>query len=225
MINRMMKQSIDLYATRQFVEANAGFREILNLDPDNELANEYERKSHTKIQNQKQQAIVEANGLADRGEYTAAVAALERALRLDPDDNHLKNRIAELQTKQNEEERGQQRIVAQVQTSTARSSVDASVLQPKYNEGLKYFQDGDFDRAVRRLHEVWVVEPGYHNVTELLTKAYLFIGMKKYSEEKYQEAIVTWERALTVDPDNVKAKRYLRKAKEEASRLSSVEND
>jgi Tfp pilus assembly protein PilF len=102
--------------------------------------------------------------------------------------------------------------------------VDVSVLQPKYSEGLRYFENGDFDRAVRRLHEVWVIEPNFHNVTEILTKAYLFIGMKQYSEENYRDAIVTWERALTVDPGNVKAKRYLRKAKDEASRLSSVQD-
>jgi cytochrome c-type biogenesis protein CcmH/NrfG len=49
--------------------------------------------------------------------------------------------------------------------------------------------------------------------------------MKQYSEENYREAIVTWERALTVDPGNVKAKRYLVKAKDEASRLSSVNDE
>jgi tetratricopeptide (TPR) repeat protein len=227
MVNRMMKQSIDLYATRRFIEANAGFREILNLDPDNELATEYERKSHTNIQNQKQKAVIEANGLADRGEYAGAIAALERALRFDLDDGLLKDRIGELHAKQVEaaRENEQQQRVARAQTPTVRPSVDVSVIQPKYSEGLKYFEEGDFDGAVRRLHEVWIVEPGYHNVTELLTKAYLFIGMKEYSEENYQEAIITWERALTIDPDNVKAKRYLRKAKEEASRLSSVEDE
>jgi len=227
MIDRMMKQSIDLYATRRFVDANAGFREILNLDPRNKLATEYEKKSHTNIQNQKQTAIVEANGLADRGDYEAAVVALERALRLDPGDGHIKDRILELRQKQVNSERisEQQTQPLRAQPAPQRRSVDSSVLLPKYSEGLRHFEDGDFDGAVRRLHEVWVVEPNFHNVTEILTKAYLFIGMKQYSEENYQEAIVTWERALTVDPGNVKAKRYLVKAKDEASRLSSVDDE
>ncbi|MGD8413815.1 MAG: hypothetical protein PVF33_06265 [Candidatus Latescibacterota bacterium] len=227
MVNRMMKQSIDLYAARRFVEANAGFREILNLDPENELAKEYEQKSHTNIRNQKQQAVVEANGLADRGDFAAAIAVLKRALGLDPSDDHIRNRIHELQQKLAEAERAQERPIqppARAQAPEVRRSVDVSVLQPKYSEGLRYFENGDFDRAVRRLHEVWVIEPNFHNVTEILTKAYLFIGMKQYSEENYRDAIVTWERALTVDPGNVKAKRYLRKAKDEASRLSSVQD-
>jgi tetratricopeptide (TPR) repeat protein len=226
MIDRMMKQSIDLYATRRFVEAQAGFREILNLEPDHKLAAEYERKSHTNIRNQKQPAIIEANGLADRGQYAAAISELERALRLDPTDDHVKKRIRDLQTKRVEAERaGAQRVQhAPPKPLQVTRSVDASTLQPIYNEGLRDFEKGDFDAAVRRLHEVWVVEPQFHNVTEILTKAYLFIGMKQYSEEDYQDAIVTWERALTVDPDNVKAKRYLMKAKEEVSRLGSVED-
>jgi tetratricopeptide (TPR) repeat protein len=224
MIERMMKQSIDLYASRRFVESNAGFREILNLDPENKLAKEYEQKSYTNIQNQKQSAVVEANGLVDKAEYAAAVSVLERALRLDPGDDHLRNRIKELQARQSQADRLRERESKDtpVQVPPARPTADAGVLQPKYSEGLEAFEKGDFDGAVRRLHEVWLVDPGYHNVTELLTKAYLFIGMKQYSEEDYQQAIVTWERALIVDPDNLKAKRYLRKAREEANRLSSV---
>jgi tetratricopeptide (TPR) repeat protein len=227
MINRMLKQSIDLYASRRFVEAQAGFREILNLDPDNRLAAEYDRKSSTNIRNQKQSAIIEANGLADRGEYAAAISTLVRALRLDPDDGHIRERIRDLQQRQIDAEKARERkaLGGPIGVEHGTLSVGASMLRSKYNEGLRNFEKGDFDAAVRRLHEVWVVEPDYHNVTELLTKAYLFIGMKQYSEENYRDAIVTWERALTVDPDNVKAKRYLRKAKEEASRLSNVDNE
>jgi tetratricopeptide (TPR) repeat protein len=225
MIEHMMKRSIDLYAARRFVEARAGFQEVLNLAPGNELASEYERKSHTQIENQKQKLILEANNLADRGEYAAAAGALEQALRFGPDER-ISARISELQAKQRNEERRQTASspLPAGAATRGRSNVDPTVLEPRYNEGLRYFEKGEFDDAVRRFQEGWAIAPDFHNVTELLTKAYLFMGMQKYSEEKYEEAIVIWERALTVDPDNPKAKRYLQKAKEEASRLSSVNN-
>jgi tetratricopeptide (TPR) repeat protein len=233
MIDRMLKRSIDLYATRRFVEAQAGFREVLNLNPDNKLAAEYEQKSYANIQNLKHRLVVEANNLADRGDYAAAVNALEQAQHYDPSDESLVARIHELDAKQREAERRQAARDRATATPRVRPpvaspkspAVDRSLLEPKYNEGLRSFEKGDFDAAVRRFHEVWAVAPDFHNVQELLTKAYLFMGMKKYSEEKYGEAIVIWERALTVAPDNSKAKRYLQKAKEEASRLGRVNDE
>lgn len=233
MIDRMLKRSIDLYATRRFIEAQAGFREILNLDPDNKLAAEYEQKSHANVQNLKHRLIVEANNRADRGDYAAAVTALKKAQRYAPSDKSLTSRIDELEAKQREAERRQEARDKAPAAPPARPAVasprtpavDLSLLEPKYNEGLRYFDKGNFDAAVRRFHEVWVVAPDFHNVQDLLTKAYLFIGMQKYSEENYEEAIVIWERALNVAPDNVKAKRYLQKAKEEASRLGRVNDE
>ena len=231
MINRMLKRSIDLYASRKFVEARAGFREVLRLAPDNQLANEYEQKAHENIQNQKQVLIAEANDLSDRGSYVAAVGALERAQALDPEDASLAVTIGEMHRRQQQAE--QQRLETSREKSLSavtpalrrkRAAYDPMLLEPRYSEGLRYFDEGRYDEAVRRFHDIWAAAPDYHNVTALLTKTYLFMGMKKYSEENYREAIINWEKALTVDPDNPKARRYLLKARDEAGRLSKVKN-
>jgi tetratricopeptide (TPR) repeat protein len=231
MIDGMLKRSIDLYASRQFIEARAGFHEVLRLAPYNTLANEYEQKANINIQNQKQALVIEANGLAKRGSYEAAIDAVKEAKVLDPDDVSLDGRIAELRRKQQIVE---QQSVAEAQeksspaTTTAHRqqgrAYDSTLLEPKYNEGLRYFNDGQYEEAARRFYEIWAAAPEYHNVTDLLTKTYLFIGMKKYSEENYREAIINWEKVLTVDPDNPKARRYLLKARDEAGRLSKVKN-
>ena len=65
----------------------------------------------------------------------------------------------------------------------------------------------------------------FHNLTALLTKAYLLVGMNYYSAQNYKEAISVWEMALSVDPDNRKVRRYLSKANEEVRRLDRVFND
>lgn len=231
MIDRMLKRSIDLYASRKFVEAQAGFREVLRLDPENRLAAEYEQKAHANITNQLHKLILEANNLADRGEYASALSTLEHVLRLSPDDEDVAARIEELRAKQREERRQGERVSKAPApsrppvTRQPRRSVDTSVLDSKYKDGLRSFDKGDFDVAVRQFQQVWAVAPDYHNVTELLTKAYLFMGMKKYSEEDYPGAIAIWEKVLTIDPDNSKARRYLLKAKEEMGRLSNVDNE
>jgi cytochrome c-type biogenesis protein CcmH/NrfG len=43
--------------------------------------------------------------------------------------------------------------------------------------------------------------------------------MNYYSEQQYSKAIQVWERALAVDPDNSKARRYISKANEIVSKL------
>ena len=98
-------------------------------------------------------------------------------------------------------------------------------LEAKYRRGLEYFEQGQFQAAANLLMEVWSVAPAFRNATDLLTKAYLYMGMKLYSEERYDEAIRLWERILTIDPGNTKAKRYLSRTREEASRLTGVKDE
>lgn len=227
MVHRMLKRSIDLYASRHFVEALAGFREVLRLDPGNKLASEYEQKSSVNVQDAKRALELEAKKLADRGDFTLAIASLQDALRLTPGDQAITARIEALKPKQAAETARRDAASGPAAPSTiapVRPAVDAAVLEPKFNEGLRFFEKGDFDAAAVRLQEVWTLAPDFHNVRELLAKTYLFIGMKMYSEEKYGEAITTWEKALMVDPGNPKARRYLLKAREEESRLGSVNN-
>ena len=227
MVDRMLKRSIDLYASRQFVEALAGFREVLNLDPANKLALEYEQKSSINVRDAKRALELEAAKLADRGDFTSAIASLRDALRLAPGDEAIMARIDVLERKRTAEAARREAASAPApasKTAPVEPSVDVAALEPKFNEGLRFFEKGDFDAAVVKLQEVWTVAPDFHNVRELLAKTYLFIGMKMYSEERYGEAITTWERALTVDPGNPKARRYLLKAREEESRLGSVNN-
>lgn len=224
MIDRMLKHAIDLYASRRFVEALASFREILRLDGDHALAAEYEQKANINIKNRKQALIVQSNNLADRGDLGGAINALEKARGYDPNDNWIGGRIETLNRALREAVKTKPSEIPEQPRAKPSpvSAADRATLEPKYQEGLRYFEKGDFDSAVKRFAEVWTVDPNYHNVVELLTKTHLFTGMKMYSEGRYQEAIKAWEKALTVDPANVKAKRYLRKAREESTRLGSV---
>lgn len=231
MIDGMLKRAIDLYAARRFTEALSGFREILRLAPQNDLAVEYEQKTRVNVENLKRALIVEANGLAAQGDLAAAIAALEKAQVYDPDDAGLAARTESLRKEHRQAAATAGRIGKPVDTSasqpvfTSQRSVDPVVLEPKYKAGMQYFDEGDFDSAIRYFTEIWTVAPGFHNVKELLTKAHLFTGMKMYSEGRYEEAIRAWELALAVDPANTKASRYLRKAREESRKLGSVNNE
>ena len=69
-----------------------------------------------------------------------------------------------------------------------------------------------------------MADANYPNAAEWLTKAYLFKGMRLYSQENYSEAVKYWKRALNVDPDNPKVKRYLEKIREEVGDVAGLSN-
>jgi tetratricopeptide (TPR) repeat protein len=223
MVDHMTRSSIDLYAEGRYVEALAGFEEVVRLDPNNQLAREYEQKSHANIQNAVQRLVLRARSRADRGEFTAAISDIEEALGFRPGDPTLTAELEELQRRRRSAIESR-REAAMTGGSTRHSTptVDTKILDAKFERGMKHFEAGRFEDAARELLEVWSVAPDFRNVTDPLSRAYLFMGMQVYSEERYDEAIRIFEKIVAIDPANLKAQRYLHKTREEASRLTGV---
>ena len=107
---------------------------------------------------------------------------------------------------------------------TEKPRVDPAVLEPNYNKAMKYFNAGNFDKAIEVFLEVWRLDPDFHDVAALLSKAYLLLGMTAYSDGDYTEAIRLWEKVLAIDPGNSKARRYLTRVRKEVSELTEVRN-
>lgn len=225
MLNDLLKTSIDLYAERRFVEALAGLEQVLELAPNSAIAVEYADKCRMNIDAEVKRLHADAESRAKRGDYDGAIAVLKSALQYKPDDRALLAGIARY------EERRDQTAAAAEQTridpppaspAPESASVENKVLDEQYRRGMAKFNAGDFNGAIRSLAVVWTADPDYHNVRDLLAKAYIFVGMEYYSDNKHAEAIETWRKALNVDPDNEKAARYLGKAEEELQKLRGV---
>jgi tetratricopeptide (TPR) repeat protein len=226
LIEQTLKNAIDLYAESRYVAALSGFEEVLRLKPDHRLAKEYAYKTRANIGNVVQHLRLQARSFADRGQYDSAAAALRQALAYLPDDEQLRAELAGVEQKRaHEQARGgaaRTSPSAGERPPASRPPIDADALDEKFERGIRHFDAGEFEQAAGLLAAVWTVAPDYRNVTEPLTRAYLFMGMQVYSQERYAEAIRIWERILAIDPANVKAQRYLQKTREEASRLSGV---
>jgi tetratricopeptide (TPR) repeat protein len=104
------------------------------------------------------------------------------------------------------------------------SSAQYEVLHKKYVGGVNFFRKGDFANAIRTLTPVWSWDPQYLNISMYLSRACTMSGLEHYANQQYDAAIEMWTRALAVDPSNRKAKRYLKRAKEEARKLSETAN-
>lgn len=228
MLAQLLKTSIDLYAERRFTEALSGFDEALRIDPNTRFALEYAEKCRVSIDEQVRRHRADAAARAKRGDYEGAASALQSALEYTPDDPAIRKELEGYKRQRDEAN------IALLNASTGTAPPAAQggapsgdvdkALDQHYRSGMASFNAGDFKVAIASFVKVWTVQPDYYSVSDLLTKAYLFVGMGLYSDHKYAEAIEAWEKALTVDPTNSKAKRYLSKAHEELQRLSGAYN-
>lgn len=229
LINRMLKNSIDKYAEKHYLEALLGFEEILNIDPSHTLANEYKQKTLLTIENIKQQKITLAGTLAEKKDYDGAINAMEDALYYAKDDPNIIAEINSLKRKKQAEFTSVAKLdsgprIPKQSTPVKEVRVDKSVLDELYRVGMRHFESGNFEDATQAFQKLWTLDPQYHHVSKLLTKAYLLMGMRLYSNEEYEEAVNIWEKSLKIDPNNLKAKRYLIKTREEMEKLGGVSN-
>jgi tetratricopeptide (TPR) repeat protein len=221
-VNRLLKTAIDLYAERRFPEALGGFDEALAIAPQHALALEYRDKCKANIRTEVERHRRAARQFAARDDYEQAIQSLRSALEYGRDaaielEIVRYTRLFKDQSKVDPPPPPVDPIV--------KPKPDNAHLEGRYLSGMQYFDKGDYPRAIEQLSEVWTVDPMFHNVTTMLSRAYLFVGMNYYAEQNYVQAIKMWEKALTVDPDNTKAERYLRKASEEARKLGGLKDE
>jgi tetratricopeptide (TPR) repeat protein len=221
-IDKLLNTAIDLYAERRFGEALSAFNEVLKINREHPLALEYRDKCEVNIRNQVQRLVAEARALAESDDYESAIRLLRQALAYHPDDGTIVaeiDRYKKALADKNTAEAAPPTVVTPKPKPVLPPQVNRPALERKYNEGMRSFNKGDFNAAIKSLSEVWTQDPSFHNVSPLLVKAYLLVGMNYYSEQQYSKAIQVWERALAVDPDNSKARRYISKANEIVSKL------
>jgi tetratricopeptide (TPR) repeat protein len=224
LLTELMKTSIDLYAERRFAEALTGFEQALVVAPNARLAIEYAEKCRMNIEGAVRQCRANADERAARGDYHGAIAALESALEYKPDDPAILVELEGYKRRRDGIAAAGKKTVSPLPSATTvgTDAVEDKTLDESYRKGMTLFNAGDFEGAIGALLKVWTARPDYYNVSDLLAKAYMFVGMGFYSENKYEKAIETWQKALNVDPSNDKAKRYLSKAEEELQKLRGV---
>jgi tetratricopeptide (TPR) repeat protein len=222
LVNKLLSSSIDLYAAGQYAEALRAFEEVLELDESNTLARQYRDKSRIQLNAAVDNLIDRARAATHESDYEAALALLERASRMDASNDDIAVAMDDIYRQRDEQEHAD---VSRPVVAPREAPPNHSELQAKYLQGLNEFNGGRFDTAVQLLTEVWMGDSGFDEAAALLTRAHLLLGMRQYSQDHYDLAIQQWRRALDVDPDNIKAKRYIRRAEEEIRRLDRVAND
>ncbi len=161
-----------------------------------------------------------ASSAYDRGDYKVAITCLDSALVLFPDHKwcldlkkRAKDKLAEQATlarKQNAEE------------SKTLSPKLAQEVSAEYEQARQLFEAGNLDKAITRWENVERLAPDYQNVRQYLVKAYKFVGVELYGQNKLQEAIDIWDKAARLDPDNTEIKDYIKRSESEIRKLKEL---
>ena len=137
-------------------------------------------------------------GLAylQQGEYELAIAELESAVRLNPKGTESQHRLEEA------------RAALQGQP-TPTSQVRLEAAATYYEEAKVLFEQGRWDEAIGRLETVLVLDPSYRraDIGTMLFESFFNMGVELRDENRLEEAILRWDRALEIRPGDVRVKR------------------
>jgi len=95
-------------------------------------------------------------------------------------------------------------------------------VQTLYNRAQADFNRGNLVQAIASWEEVERLVPGFNAVREYLLKAYRFVGIDLYGQNRLTEALEIWEKALKIAPDNAEIAAYARRTRGEIEKLKEV---
>ncbi len=98
-------------------------------------------------------------------------------------------------------------------------------VQHSYDQAQTAFNRGDLSQAIEAWEEVERLAPGYQSVREYLLKAYRFVGVDLYGQNRLREALTIWEKALKVAPNNSEIAAYARRTRNEIEKLKELSYD
>jgi len=121
--------------------------------------------------------------------YELARAEFELAMQLDPKNRDAATKLAEVDA-----------LLGSQPTATSAMSHQTAILL--YNEARQLYNQGDWEGVITKLEQVRALEPEYEHdqVTTLLVEAYHNAGRRLVDENRLEEAIRYFNRALELRP-------------------------
>ncbi len=226
-IQSKLDQGAKLYRNGKWSEAILLWNEVLKLDPQNKKALRYIQRAEKKLSGETKESPTETSLaqtkektpaaflregilLYREGKYTPAIKKWNKVLVKDPNNEKAKRYIERALKKQAElglvdtpptivEAEEQPTKITEAPPILPKKMVTTAI-KPKIKPEIK-------PKVITPKKEV-ALTPKQKG------KKLLEQGKKLYRKENYQEAINKWEQAVQIDPMNLAAKRYIKRAKE-----------
>lgn len=104
----------------------------------------------------------------------------------------------------------------------ALSASDRRDLDALYARGNAAVKEGRIDDALRDWETVWRRKPDYPGVAERLEQEYRVRGLEAFSDDRLDDAVALWKKALAVDPTDETTLGYLARAREQQARSDEI---
>jgi tetratricopeptide (TPR) repeat protein len=109
--------------------------------------------------------------------------------------------------------------------SAAVSAQDRRDAEALYESGLARFEAGDAEGAMRDWQRALESFPGHRESRERLCAEHLTRGLAAFSRGALEEAILSWETAVRLDPEDSRATGYLQRAREQLARSDEIREE
>jgi hypothetical protein len=115
-------------------------------------------------------------------------------------------------------------LIAFILSATAMAHSPAEI-EAAYSSGMSLMEEGDLAGALPLLEEVQKEKPGYKKVRQHLITLYRFVGIDHYSNHRFDEAVIFWQKILIIDPGNEEVERYIERTKNEQKMMAKLQGE
>jgi len=228
-------QGAIFYIRGDWGKAIGQWENAIKNDPSNEELSEFMKIANKR--RQEEEALEKAEILYrdvlaqyDEGKINEAIKQLETVIKLNPEHKKAREYLTRVREK----------LAAIKKEEVARR--DRESIDKHYFQGIDYYAEGKFQKAIKEWEEVLKIEPTHAGAKEYLEKArdkivqagsqkrktksttrkaeeekaevYYKQGINYYVAGKFKEAIGQWEEVLKMEPSHKGAIEYIAKAKE-----------
>ncbi len=226
--NKHFRLGLDYYSVNEYILARAEWRNVLEIDPENEEALEWQRKTQEKLDERLRF-------------YISAAAEHERAGRL-PESIGEWNIVRMIDPENAEAPAAIERIKI-LMDSMSRDYIEANRKLETidfFDRAVTAFVEGRYEDAIDLARRVLQLDPAHAEAKGLINRAQrrmkplsdeekerirtLWVeGLKYFSQKEYAKAIDIWERILDINPFNESVRENIEDAKERLKILESSE--
>ncbi|MCK4548871.1 MAG: PorV/PorQ family protein [Candidatus Krumholzibacteria bacterium] len=228
LINKHSDLGLGYYIDNEYILSRAEWRNVLKIDPENEQALEYQRRTQEKLDEQLQSHITKAAAHERAGRLLEAIGEWNIVRMIDPENAKATAAIKRIKGRMD---------------SMSRDYEDASrrlEMIDLFDRAMTAFTEGRYKDAVALAREVLQLDPSNAEAKELINRAErrmnplsdeekeqvrtLFVeGLEYFTQKEYVKAIDIWDRILQIDPDNESIRANIEDAKERLKIIESSE--
>jgi tetratricopeptide (TPR) repeat protein len=204
------KKGDALLEKRNFSEAISQYEYLIAINKKDKYAEEKRREAIVALSREAQRIKQEGISFLNQRNYARAITLLGIVVRVDPDDNEAKSKLAQAQQEARASlEQNYDRGIRAYNAQNWQSSIDAfnivRSIDPNYKETNKFYR-----RALENQNRITSQADGQRQGQ---LQALFYQGISLYRQNKLREAIEVWNRILAVDPSNAQARQYIQRAR------------